>query len=135
MKYQNLITFLTIILLSSCEFQTFSGPEMNEKKMEQVSHYFSLLEAEEIEMYPFDQEWEDSDLPILVKNSKLVQITEEFKLTNSAVVDTLASSLWNAVENKEKYKRIRIGFSQSSSNGLVEKTKVHWLDYPTNILK
>lgn len=135
MKYQKLITLLTILIISSCEFQTFSGPELNEEKMEYVNYYFSLLEAEEIEMHPLDHDWENDDLPILIKNSKLVQITENNQLTNVTVIDTLASFLWDAIENKEKYNRIRIGFAQTSNTGITEITMYQWLDYPTNVLK
>jgi hypothetical protein len=51
------------------------------------------------------------------------------------VVDTFATFLWDAVKNKEKYKRIRIGFAQTSKSENAEEVKYQWLEYPTNIFK
>ena len=139
MKYQRVIAILAFVigLMSSCEFQIFSGPELNEEKMEYVNYYFGLLEAEEIEFYPSDDDWRwaDEDLPILIKNSQFIRIKENNELTNVAVLDTLASLLWDAVDNKEKYKMIRIGLLQSSKNGIVERVKSQWLEYPTNVFE
>ena len=139
MKFQKIITLLAfvIILTSSCEFQTFSAPEFNKEKIEYVNYYLSLLEAEEIEIHPtgIDYEWADDDLPILIKNSQLIRIMENNELTNIPIVDTLASFLWDAVDNKEKYKMIRIGFLQSSKSGIIERTKSLWIEYPTDVFE
>ena len=67
MKYQKIIILLLITIISSCELQTFSEPELDEEKMKYVNYYFSLLEADDIEMYPLDHEWEDDDLSILTQ--------------------------------------------------------------------
>ena len=103
--------------------------------MELVNYYFDLLAAEEIEIHPLGEEWEDHDLPILIKNSQLIQIKENDELTNVAHIDTLASLLWSAVENKEDYKKIKIGFVQTTNNKKIEEAKYQWIEYPTNILK
>lgn len=137
MKSKSIITLLVLALLSSCEIQTFSGPELSEEKMKFANHYLALLDAEKIEIHPsgIDYEWADDDLPILIRNSNLVRIMKNNELTNVAVVDTLASFFWDAVDNKEKYKMIRIGFLQSSKSGIVERTKSQWIEYPTNIFE
>jgi len=139
MKFQKIITFLALVitLASSCEFQTFSTPKFDEAKLEYANYYLNLLEAEEIEVHPtdIDYDWADDDLPLLIKNSQLVRIMENNELTNVAVVDTLASFLWDAVDNKEKYKTIRIGFLQSSKSGIFERIKSQWIEYPTDIFE
>ncbi|MBI1227489.1 MAG: hypothetical protein GC192_19815 [Bacteroidetes bacterium] len=61
-------------------------------------------------------------LPILITDSKLIQITEDNQLTN---LEIIATFLWDVVENKEKYKRIRIGFAQSSKNVIAEETNIN----------
>ena len=135
MKYQTIITLLTCLLFSACGFQSLNVAKLNDEKINSAMQYLALLEAEEVEFQPFGYEWGEKDLPILIKDSKLIKITDDDQLTNVAVVDTLASLFWDAVENKEEFTNIKMGFVQTTKSGSSKMVKYKWLDYPTDVLK
>lgn len=93
----------------SCEFLTDSGLKIDKEKESIMHHYFQQLEADRVEFFPLDQDWEEGEIPIYIINSKVVRYGESGQLINLEYVDSVATYLWDAVMDKEKYSKINFG--------------------------
>lgn len=103
-------------------------PKLSAEKVKMVNAYIEKLKAEEVRIQPKEFGLAKEDLSIFIKNSEVMRLNTKNEVSNVACADTLASLLWNAVQNKESYNAIKIGLTSKVG----DTKRIKWIDYPTS---